>query len=127
MLYTDIELQQAKDIVETCDTVAPGTKGCYSSRIATWIHFCNTHCSGDDLITEQRLADYVEWLASLGAADRISQGAIRIQQVIRNQLHGVMCYWRIQNGGRTDVSDPRQGPIFTEKWKQVARCHPHSY
>ncbi|KAJ1730812.1 hypothetical protein LPJ61_002829 [Coemansia biformis] len=82
MLYADIELQRAKDIVETCDTVSPGTKGCYSSRIVTWIHFCNTCCSGDDLITEQRLADYVEWLASSGAVDHISQGRTRIQQVV---------------------------------------------
>ncbi|KAJ1721548.1 hypothetical protein LPJ61_006030, partial [Coemansia biformis] len=81
MLYTDTELQRAKDIVETCDAVSPGTKGCYSSRIVTWIHFCNTHCSGDDLITKLRLADYVEWLVSSGAVDHIRQGTTRIQQV----------------------------------------------
>ncbi|KAJ1717938.1 hypothetical protein LPJ61_007027, partial [Coemansia biformis] len=73
-------LQRAKDIVETCDTVSPGTKGCYSSRIVTWIHFCNTYYSSDDLIIEQRLADYVEWLVSSGAVDHIRQGTTRIQQ-----------------------------------------------
>ncbi|KAJ1736165.1 hypothetical protein LPJ61_000124 [Coemansia biformis] len=118
------QLLRAKEVLEACDFVSPSTKGCYSSRIATWIHFCNTFCGGDDIITERRLADYVEWLVSSGAADRIRQGTTHIQQVLRNQLQGVLCYWRIQNGGRTDVDDPRLGPIFIERWQQIAMRHP---
>ncbi|KAJ2611402.1 hypothetical protein H4S08_003176 [Coemansia sp. RSA 1365] len=122
--FTFVELQKAKDVLDACEFVSPSTKSCYSSRIAMWIHYCNMYCRGDDHVTERRLADYVEWMVSSGAAERIRQGVTHLQQVLRNQLQGVLCYWRIQNGGRTNISDPRLGAIFIEKWQQIAMRFP---
>ncbi|KAJ2790240.1 hypothetical protein H4R20_007044, partial [Coemansia guatemalensis] len=122
--FTFVELQKAKDVLDACDFVSPSTKSCYSSRIAMWIHYSNMYCRGDDHVTERRLADYVEWMVSSGAAERIRQGVTHIQQVLRNQLQGVLCYWRIQNGGRSNITDPRLGPIFIEKWQQIAMRFP---
>ncbi|KAJ2539821.1 hypothetical protein GGF49_004932 [Coemansia sp. RSA 1853] len=119
-----MKLQQAKDVLEHWDNVAPSTKGCYSSRIAMWIHYCNTYCNGDDRVDEKRLADYVEWLVSSGAAERIRQGATHVQQVLRNQLQGVICYWRIQNRNNSNVRDPRLEPLFVEKWQHIAMRFP---
>ncbi|KAJ2227586.1 hypothetical protein EV180_002396 [Coemansia sp. RSA 518] len=119
-----MKLQQAKDVLEQWDNVAPSTKGCYSSRIAMWIHYCNTYCNGDDRVDERRLADYVEWLVSSGAAERIRQGATHVQQVLRNQLQGVICYWRIQNKHNNNVRDPRLEPLFVEKWQHIAMRFP---
>lgn len=118
------ELQKAKDVLEACNFVSPSTKGCYSSRIALWIHFCNQCCRGDDIVTEEKLADYVEWLVSSGSAERIRQGNTHVQQVLRNQLQGVLCYWRIQTGNRDDLSDPRLSPVFMAKWQQIAMRYP---
>ncbi|KAJ2785795.1 hypothetical protein H4R18_000341 [Coemansia javaensis] len=120
------QLQRAKDVLERCDTVSLSTKGCYSSRIALWIHFCNLRYGGNDIITEERLAEYVEWMVSSGAADRIRQGPTHIQQVLRNQLQGVMCFWRIQNPNYAEMTDPRMGKVFTEKWQQIALRYPRS-
>ncbi|PIA13419.1 hypothetical protein COEREDRAFT_89621 [Coemansia reversa NRRL 1564] len=124
MPFTFVELQKAKDVLDACEFVSPSTKSCYSSRIAMWIHYCNMYCRGDDHVTESRLSDYVEWMVSSGAAERIRQGVTHLQQVLRNQLQGVLCYWRIQNGGRTNISDPRLGAIFIEKWQQIAMRFP---
>ncbi|KAJ2162891.1 hypothetical protein GGF46_000274 [Coemansia sp. RSA 552] len=121
-----IELQRAKDALEACDFVSPSTKGCYSSRIALWMHYCNIYCNNDDRVTEKRLADYVEWMVNSGSAERIRQGATHVQQVLRNQLQGVLCYWRIQNGPHSDKPDPRLGPIFIEKWQQIAMRYPRA-
>ncbi|KAJ2765265.1 hypothetical protein IWQ56_004166, partial [Coemansia nantahalensis] len=120
----EIELQKAKEILEGCEFLSLSSKGCYSSRIAMWIHFCNTYCGGDDLITGRRLADYVEWLVSSGAADRIRQPGTHIQQVLRNQLQGVLSYWRIQTGGKADAEDPRLSPVFVDRWQQIAIRYP---
>ncbi|KAJ2079525.1 hypothetical protein H4R24_003725 [Coemansia sp. RSA 988] len=122
--FTFVELQKAKDVLDACDFISPSTKSCYSSRIAMWIHYSNMYCRSDDHVTERRLADYVEWMVSSGAAERIRQGVTHLQQVLRNQLQGVLCYWRIQNGGRSNISDPRLGPIFIEKWQQIAMRFP---
>ncbi|KAI9501907.1 hypothetical protein BX070DRAFT_33086 [Coemansia spiralis] len=122
----EVELQRAKDVLESCDLVSPSTKGCYSSRIALWMHYCTVCCNGDEEVTEQRLADYVEWMVSSGSAERIRQGTTHIQQVLRNQLQGVLCYWRIQHGNRPDLTDPRLGPIFMAKWQQIVMRYPRS-
>ncbi|KAJ2099783.1 hypothetical protein IW146_009704, partial [Coemansia sp. RSA 922] len=119
-----LELQKAKDELEGCTFVSPSTKGCYSSRIALWIHYCNQCCGGDDKVTDSRLADYVEWMVSSGSAERIRQGQTHIQQVLRNQLQGVLCYWRIQNDDRADVPDPRRSNIFLTKWQAIVQRYP---
>ncbi|KAJ2631922.1 hypothetical protein H4R22_001630 [Coemansia sp. RSA 1290] len=119
-----VELQKAKDVLELSDEVAPSTKSCYSSRIALWMHYCNSYCNGDDRINAQRLADYVEWLVSSGAAERIRQGATHVQQVLRNQLQGVMCYWRIQNKHNDRAHDPRIDPLFADKWQEIVSRYP---
>ncbi|KAJ1807850.1 hypothetical protein LPJ75_004709, partial [Coemansia sp. RSA 2598] len=119
-----VELTKAKEVLEACTFVSPSTKGCYSSRIALWLHFCNQCCNGDDRVTEERLAEYVEWMVSSGSAERIRQGSTHVQQVLRNQLQGVLCYWRIQNGNRSDLKDPRTGPVFMAKWQQIVMRHP---
>ncbi|KAJ2851369.1 hypothetical protein IWW36_001136 [Coemansia brasiliensis] len=118
------KLQKAKDVLELSDEVAPSTKSCYSSRIALWMHYCNTYCNGDDRINAQRLADYAEWLVSSGAAERIRQGATHVQQVLRNQLQGVMCYWRIQNKHNDRAHDPRIDPLFADKWQEIVSRYP---
>ncbi|KAJ2359394.1 hypothetical protein GGF43_000012 [Coemansia sp. RSA 2618] len=117
-------LQKAKDILEQCDNVAPSTKGCYSSRIALWLHYCNKHLNGDDRVTEVSLTNYVEWMVVSGAAESIRQGATHIQQVLRNQLQGVMCYWRLQNKHNSDAQDPRQQQLFNEKWQMLIMRYP---
>ncbi|KAJ1671661.1 hypothetical protein GGF44_000850 [Coemansia sp. RSA 1694] len=120
-----VELQKAKDELDGCTFVSPSTKGCYSSRIALWIHYCNEHCEGDDAVTGARLAAYVEWMVSSGAAERIRQDQTHIQQVLRNQLQGVICYWRIQNDDRADVADPRKSRVFMSKWHSIVQRYPH--
>ncbi|KAJ1936263.1 hypothetical protein EC988_008247, partial [Linderina pennispora] len=119
MFTHTVELQKAKEILENCTLVSHSTKGCYSSRIALWIHFCNSKYGGDDMVTEERLASYVEWMVNSGAAERIRQGSTHIQQVLRNQLQGVLCYWRIQTGNRPDLPDPRTGRVFSSKWNEI--------
>ncbi|KAJ1815562.1 hypothetical protein LPJ60_005665, partial [Coemansia sp. RSA 2675] len=119
-----LELQKAKDELEYCTFVSPSTKGCYSSRIALWIHYCNQCCGGDDEVTDARLANYVEWMVSSGSAERIRQGQTHIQQVLRNQLQGVLCYWRIQNDNRDDISDPRRSDVFLAKWQAIVQRFP---
>ncbi|KAJ2454580.1 hypothetical protein EV183_001451 [Coemansia sp. RSA 2336] len=106
------------------DEVGSSTKSCYSSRIALWMHYCNMYCNGDDRINSQRLADYVEWLVSSGAAERIRQGATHIQQVLRNQLQGVMCYYRIQNKHNDRAHDPRIDPLFADRWQEIVSRYP---
>ncbi|KAJ1866173.1 hypothetical protein LPJ78_002090 [Coemansia sp. RSA 989] len=88
------------------------------------MHYCNSYCNGDDRINAQRLADYVEWLVSSGAAERIRQGATHVQQVLRNQLQGVMCYWRIQNKHNDRAHDPRIDPLFADKWQEIVSRYP---
>ncbi|KAJ1945885.1 hypothetical protein FBU59_002181, partial [Linderina macrospora] len=124
MFAFTVELQKAKEILENCTLVSHSTKGCYSSRIALWIHFCNNKYAGDDLVTEERLASYVEWMVNSGAAERIRQGSTHIQQVLRNQLQGVLCYWRIQTGNRPDLPDPRTGRVFSSKWNEIVQRFP---
>ncbi|KAJ2317114.1 hypothetical protein IWW52_003297, partial [Coemansia sp. RSA 2704] len=124
-LFGSLELQKAKNVLEACESLKSSTKGCYSSRIALWMHFCNQHCNGNDLVTDQRLADYVEWLIESGAAERIRQGPTHIQQVLRIQLQGVMCYWNIQNRNNEDARDPRHEPLFIEKWQQISMRFPY--
>ncbi|KAJ2890524.1 hypothetical protein IWW38_004086, partial [Coemansia aciculifera] len=97
---------------------------CYSSRIALWIHYCNQCSNGDVTVTGPRLADYVEWMVSSGAAERIRQGTTHIQQVLRNQLQGVICYWRIQNDDRADAADPRKSHVFLAKWHDIVQRYP---
>ncbi|KAJ2550725.1 hypothetical protein EV175_003963, partial [Coemansia sp. RSA 1933] len=123
---SDVELQRAKDILEPSDLVSESTKGCYSSRIALWMHYCAECCNGDEQVTGQRLSDYVEWLVSSGSAERIRQGTTHIQQVLRNQLQGVMCYWRIQIKNRPNADDPRSDPAFKRKWQQFILRYPSS-
>ncbi|KAJ2470337.1 hypothetical protein GGI02_002992 [Coemansia sp. RSA 2322] len=119
-----VELQRAKDVLDTCNFVSSSTKGCYSSRIALWIHYCRKCCNGDETVTEKRLADYVEWMVSSGSAERIRQNNTHVQQVLRNQLQGVLCYWRIQNKNRADLPDPRLGTVFMSKWKTIITRFP---
>ncbi|KAJ2747220.1 hypothetical protein GGI20_000741 [Coemansia sp. BCRC 34301] len=119
-----VELQKAKDELDNCTFVSPSTKGCYSSRIALWIHYCNQCCNGDDAVTGSRLGDYVEWMVDSGAAERIRQDQTHIQQVLRNQLQGVICYWRIQNNDRADVPDPRKSHVFMSKWHGIVQRFP---
>ncbi|KAJ2465000.1 hypothetical protein GGI03_002913, partial [Coemansia sp. RSA 2337] len=119
-----LELQKAKIALEPCTFVSPSTKGCYSSRIALWIHYCNKYCGGDDRVTDVRLADYLEWMVGSGTADAIRQGDTYIQQVLRNQLQGVTCYWRIQNDDRADVPDPRKSRVYLSKWHNIVQRYP---
>ncbi|KAI7835093.1 hypothetical protein BX661DRAFT_10682 [Kickxella alabastrina] len=121
---TLVELMRAKEVLEACDFVSTSTKGCYSSRIALWMHYCAQRCGGDERVTEERLADYVEWMVTSGSAERIRQGSTHVQQVLRNQLQGVLCYWRLQNGNRADLPDPRVGHIFMSKWQQIVMRFP---
>ncbi|KAJ2848260.1 hypothetical protein GGI22_005768, partial [Coemansia erecta] len=123
---SDVELQRAKDVLDSCDLVSNSTKGCYSSRIALWMHYCTVCCNGDEQVTGQRLADYVEWMVSSGSAERIRQGTTHIQQVLRNQLQGVLCYWRIQNASLPNAEDPRSDPTFKVKWQQIVMRYPSS-
>ncbi|KAJ2869985.1 hypothetical protein GGH93_005912, partial [Coemansia aciculifera] len=106
VLCTNNELQKAKAVLENCTFISPRTRGCYFPLIALWIQYCNEHCDGDDKVTDSRLADYIEWMASSGIAERIRQGRTHIQEVLRNQLQGVVCYWRIQNNDPVDIPDP---------------------
>ncbi|KAJ2673422.1 hypothetical protein GGH99_006040 [Coemansia sp. RSA 1285] len=124
IIVSDIELQRAKDVLESCDLVSPSTKGCYSSRIALWMHYCAVCCNGDEQVTGQRLADYVEWMVSSGSAERIRQGTTHIQQVLRNQLQGVLCYWRIQHANVPNAEDPRGDSIFKTKWQEIVMRYP---
>ncbi|KAJ1725928.1 hypothetical protein LPJ61_005541, partial [Coemansia biformis] len=50
-------------VLGACRDATPDTKASYESCIALWIGTCDENCVGDDLITEQRLTDYTEWLA----------------------------------------------------------------
>ncbi|KAJ2065801.1 hypothetical protein GGI17_000070 [Coemansia sp. S146] len=130
LLYTDNVFQKAKDVLEKCTFVGEDTKECYSSRIALWIHYCNQFSGGDDKVTDSRLADYVEWMVNSGYAERIHQEEsdieeLHIQQVLRNQLQGVMCYWRIQNNDPTDIPDPRRSTIFVKKWRDIIQRYPY--
>ncbi|KAJ1904721.1 hypothetical protein GGI13_003669 [Coemansia sp. RSA 455] len=167
VLYTDSELQTAKDKLENCAFISPETKGCYYSRIALWIHYCNEHYGVDndkvtdsrladygnnEEVTDSRLADYVEWMVSSGYAERICQEknnrveeseiedegdmgeesdmedieyVMHIQQVLRNELQGVMCYWRIQNNDPKDIPDPRRSAVFMTKWQDIIQRYPH--
>ncbi|KAJ2256491.1 hypothetical protein GGI13_001173 [Coemansia sp. RSA 455] len=164
-MYMDSELQTAKDKLENCAFISPETKGCYYSRIALWIHYCNEHYGVDnDKVTDSRLADYVEWMVSSGYAERICQEknnrveesdieeesdmgeesdieeesdmgeesdmedveyVMHIQQVLRNELQGVMCYWRIQNNDPKDIPDPRRSAVFLTKWKDIIQRYPY--
>ncbi|KAJ2886914.1 hypothetical protein H4R27_000350 [Coemansia aciculifera] len=135
--YTDNVFQKAKDVLEKCTLVNEDTKECHSSRIALWIHYCNQFSGGDDKVTDSRLADYVEWMVNSGYAERIRQEKSdaeeesHIQQVLRNQLQSVMCYWRIQNNdptdipGSTDIPDPRRSTVFLTKWKDIVQRYPY--
>ncbi|KAJ2492929.1 hypothetical protein GGF44_006200 [Coemansia sp. RSA 1694] len=122
--FDKVELQLAKDVLDSCTFVSPGTKGCYSSRIALWMHYCNENCDGDDAVTSVRLADYAEWMISSGAAESIRKGKTHIQQVLRTQLQGVVCYWRIQSDDRADVPDPRSSRVFMSKWHGIVQRYP---
>ncbi|KAJ2810613.1 hypothetical protein H4S07_002571 [Coemansia furcata] len=200
LVYTESDLETAKDAMKDCNFVSSETKGCYAVRIALWIHYCRKHCNGDDKVndarlgdyvewmvtsgaaesitlwahycyklcsercgkgddddekdkesdnehgeesdgehgeeyykscdcnhdvTESRLADYSEWMVSSGAAEGIIQGLPHIQNVLRMQLQGPMCYWRIQNDDRKDIPDPRRSTEFMSKWQEIVKRYPY--
>ncbi|KAJ2791958.1 hypothetical protein GGI18_000767 [Coemansia linderi] len=125
VIYTDNELQMARDVIKDCAFVSDETREYYCPPIALWIHYCNKYCKGNVEVTDSRLADYFGWLVDSGVAESMRQDNEHIQLVLFTELRGVWCYWRIQNEGITTNKDPRKSHVFLTKWNSIIQRYPY--
>ncbi|KAJ2025257.1 hypothetical protein GGI06_000657 [Coemansia sp. S85] len=121
VLYAECEYQKAKDILAN-SLVSLDSRESYYTRFALWIHYCNKHHGGNDVVTGSRVADYVEWLVGSEIADGIRHNHPRLQQMLRGQVQGVRYYWSLQNNG--GGVDPLQSKVFRDRWRSIVERYP---
>ncbi|KAJ2840533.1 hypothetical protein FBU31_000333 [Coemansia sp. 'formosensis'] len=97
VLYTDNELEKAKEILKDSKGGSPSTRERNTQSIAMWMHYCKETLKGDDKVDEEGIYKYVEWMMTKGVTERIfDDDEPPTFQALFNKLLGVFGYWEIQ-------------------------------
>ncbi|KAJ1915112.1 hypothetical protein LPJ71_002167 [Coemansia sp. S17] len=126
VLYTDSELEKARDVLKNCTFKSESSKEDFSTRIALWIHYCNEHCKGDDRVTESGLINYVEWMANSGGVTSKGHALSHFNELF-TQVIGAFHYWRIQEDERDDTFNSKWTPLYLKTYTSIYNKFPNLF
>ncbi|KAJ1908743.1 hypothetical protein GGI16_003939 [Coemansia sp. S142-1] len=126
VLYTDSELEKARDVLKNCTFKSESLKEDFSTRIALWIHYCNEHCKGDDRVTESGLDNYVEWMANSGGVTSKGHTLSHYNELF-TQMIGAFYYWRIQEDELDDKFNSKWNSLYLKTYTNIYNNSPNLF
>ncbi|KAJ2308652.1 hypothetical protein IWW54_004013 [Coemansia sp. RSA 2705] len=89
------------------------------------MRFCRHRDFDDDLVTDERLADFADWLTRTDLGESLHLDLHLTQYVVRMMVKAIVCYGQIQHDDE-NTPDPRESEVYQETWETITARFPRS-